>query len=364
MLSVSLLPAFGSLLHGEEPAPPPLRVVDARPDGAMNAKFSSADGWIGADGVNSIPLPDESTLWVFGDTLVGRIRDGRRLDVGMVNNSFARQRGWGPEADVELLLDRDANGEPTSYIVPENKPGYYWLWDGIVDDGKLYVFTTRLTSPGTITAFDWKLRDQSLLIIENPLDDPAAWRLEQVDFPFGEFTDEYEALWGMEVIKAADHLYVYGTTRNAPQGPRRLCAARVAPEHFADFDRWEFCNDGGWGREAGSLVSGVGTEGSITWLPERQRYVYVYSPPLDPKIQMRTSETPVGPWSEPVTVYTCPEAGWDGRIFCYAGKARRIPGVTDELLISYATNSFDMLPHVTEDARVYQPRFVRVRIAE
>ena len=49
----------------------------------------------------------------------------------MVNNSFARQRGWGPDAAVQLHLNRDANGKPTSYIVPEGHPGYFWIWDGM-----------------------------------------------------------------------------------------------------------------------------------------------------------------------------------------------------------------------------------------
>ena len=350
-----------------EDAPSPLTVVDARPDDVMNAKFASTDGWIGADAVYSIPLPDDSTLWIFGDTLVGRIRDGKRQDVGMVNNSFARQRGWGPEADVRLLLNRDSDGEPTSYVVPEDQPGYFWIWDGIVEGGKLYAFTTRLTSPGTISAFDWKLMDQSLLVIDNPLDDPATWRVQQLDLPFGIFTDDYEALWGLDVIRAGAHLYIYGTTRRKNGDPRSLVVARVAPQELTDFSRWRFRNGSSWGtdsRQADALASGVGTEGSITWLPDRRKYVYVYSPPLDPNIQMRTSETPIGPWSQPVTIYTCPEAAWDQNIFCYAGKARLVPRTTDELLISYATNSFDMLTDVTEDARVYQPRFVSARITD
>lgn len=356
--------ALVSIARADDPAPAPLRVVDARPDDVMNAKFRGTDGWIGADGINSVVMPDESILWIFGDTLVGRIRDGKRFDVGMVNNTFARQRGWGPEAKVELLLNRDANGKPTSYVVPEQKEGYYWLWDGIVIDGKLYVFTTRLTSPGTITAFDWELMDQSLLVIDNPLDDLARWKTRQVDVPMSNFDGELEVLWGFEAIRVDDHVYVYGTTRGDSKSMRFLNVARVAPEHFAEFSRWEFYSEGTWSRTSGSITRDVGTEGSITWLPDLQQYVYVYSPPLDPKIQMRTSTTPVGPWSEPVTIYTCPETEWDPRIFCYAGKARLVPGTTDELLISYATNSFDMLPHVTADARVYQPQFVRGRVVD
>lgn len=366
-LSAVVLAVLSSSAPAADGPPSPLRVVDARPDERMNALFSSTDGWIGADGVYSVPLPDDSTLWIFGDTLVGRVRDGRRHNLTMVNNSFARQRGWGANAQVELLLNRDAAGKATSYIVPEGTPGYYWIWDGIVLDGKLYAFTTRLTSPGTITAFDWTLMDQSLIVVENPLDDPAKWRVRQHDLPFGAFTEEYEALWGLEVLLADGHVYVYGTTRQRSGDPRGLVVARVLPSDLVRFDCWRFFKEGAWqpdARQCSALTRGVGTEGSVTWVPDRRRYVYVYSPPLDPRILLRTAETPVGPWSEAVTAYTCPETTWDPRIFCYAGKARLIPGTTDQLLISYATNSFDMLPHVTADARVYTPRFVRATLAD
>jgi hypothetical protein len=333
----------------------------------MNGKFASTDGWIGADGIYSVPLPDDSILWIFGDTLVGKTRDGQRHDLTMVNNSFAKQRGWGAAASVELLLNYDQHGKPTSFVAPENKPGYFWLWDGIVEQGKLYIFATRLTSPGTITAFDWKLMDQSLIIIDNPLDEASNWKFRQIDFPFGAFTDSYEAIWGIEVLKVGDVLYVYGTVQQRKEEPRSLVVAQVAPQDLTDFSRWKFYKDGEWqneSKQASSLTSNVGTEGSVTYLSDRQRYLYIYSPSLDPRILMRTAATPIGPWSEALTVYTCPEAQWDPRIFCYAAKARLVPETKNELLISYATNSFEMLPHVSADARVYVPRFVRAKLAE
>jgi hypothetical protein len=353
--------------RAQEAAPAAIQIASAQPDEGMNQKFAGTDGWIGSDGVTSIPLPDDSTLWIFGDTLAGKIRGGKRHDLTMVNNSFARQRGWGPGASVELLLNTDARGKPTSFVAPASKQGYYWLWDGIVEQGALYLFATRLTSPGTITAFDWKLMDQALIVVSNPCDPPGQWKIRQLDLPFGVFTEQHEILWGLEVLEIDNFTYVYGTSQAGKGSPRSLLAARAPAGSLARFDRWTFYDRGAWReeeRQAAALTTGVGTEGSVTWLPERGKYVYVYSPPLDPRIMMRTANTPEGPWSEPITIYTCPEAAWDSRIFCYAGKARLVPGTRDELLVSYATNSFEMLEHVTADARIYFPRFVRVRLAD
>ncbi|MCA9013267.1 MAG: DUF4185 domain-containing protein [Planctomycetaceae bacterium] len=354
-------------LDAADVAPVPLRVNRSVPDDVMNRNFDRTDGWIGADAIYSVPLPDRSVLWIFGDTLVGQIRDGKRRNLTMVNNSFAKQSGWGSELTVQLFVNEDAQGKPTSFIAPEDKPGYFWLWDAIVEQGKLYIFATRLTSPGTITAFDWKLLDQSLIVVDNPLDEPAKWTARQFDFPFGAFTDSYEVIWGIEVLNVDDHIYVYGSAQHQRGGVRSLVVARVPRDQITDFDRWTFYRNGEWqndSKSASSLTDQIGTEGSVTYLPDRRKFIYVYSPPLNPTIMMRTASTPIGPWSEAVAIYECPEVNWDSRIFCYAGKARLIPGTQNELLITYATNSFDMLPHVTSDARVYYPRFVRATLTD
>ncbi len=348
-------------VSAEPPRVPTIR--SAQPDLAFERLFRREEGWIGSDAIYSIPLPDESWLWVFGDTLVGEVRGGRRWNVSMVNNSFARQRGFGDDRQIELLLDRDSQGKPRSFLTPRGKPGYFWIWDGLVFDGRLHLFTTRLTSPGTITAFDWKLLEQSVVVVENPLDPPARWKHRQVDFPHGHFTETSEYLWGLEVIQEGEWIWIFGTRRGAASDPRELMVARVLPGDFLQFDRWRFFARGEWvadPRQASSLAAGVGTEGSITWLPGYKLWVYVYSPPLDANIQIRAARTLTGPWSEPQTLYTCPDPQRNPRIFCYAAKGRSVPGTRHELLVSYATNSFEMLPDVSADAELYQPRFVRV----
>jgi hypothetical protein len=347
----------------EPPRVPTIR--SAKPDPAFERLFRRDEGWIGSDAIYSIPLPDESWLWVFGDTLVGEVRGGRRSNVSMVNNSFGRQRGFGTDMQVELHLQRDAQGRTTSFVTPRDKPGYFWIWDGLVVDGRLYLFTTRLTSPGTITAFDWKLLDQSVVIVENPLDPPAQWRHHQVDFPHGHFSETSEYLWGLDVVQEGEWIYTFGTRRGAATDPRELVLARVAPRDFLQFDRWQFHARGEWvadPRQSSALAAGVGTEGSITWLPGYRLWAYVYSPPLDATIQIRAARTLTGPWSDPQSLYTCPDPQRNPRIFCYAAKGRILPGTRNELLVSYATNSFEMLPDVSADAEIYQPRFVRVML--
>ncbi|MGE3777885.1 MAG: hypothetical protein AB7F89_11910 [Pirellulaceae bacterium] len=61
-------------------------------------------------------------------------------------------------------------------------------------------------------------------------------------------------------------------------------------------------------------------------------------------------------------MYHCPEVKWDRRIFCYNTKGHRALSSRGELIVSYIANSFEFW-HVAADARLYWPRFVRIRLA-
>ena len=62
-------------------------------------------------------------------------------------------------------------------------------------------------------------------------------------------------------------------------------------------------------------------------------------------------------------VYRCPEMDWPSKAFCYAAKAHpELASAPDELLITYAANSWEFW-NLFKDARLYWPRFVRVKLS-
>src|SRR5579885_2950424 len=65
---------------GDEPA-----LARVTPDAEWNAVFDRTEGWTGADCAGSVDLGDGRTLWMFGDTWVGKRQPGAQ----MVNNSIA-----------------------------------------------------------------------------------------------------------------------------------------------------------------------------------------------------------------------------------------------------------------------------------
>jgi Domain of unknown function (DUF4185) len=332
-----------------------------------DALFQQRDGWIGADGAYSTPLSKDKTVWLFSDTWVGKIRDGRRVDATIVNNSVAIQDGVGPNANVRFSVRRDEHKKPVALIVPSDGHGWYWLQAGTRVGDKLYLFLTQIERTSDPGVFGFHQIGQWLGVVDNPDADPLDWHIEQRKLPCTLFQALRQINFGAGLLVDGNDLYIYGTDEDRTKHPmeRFLIAARVPMEQIDDFAQWQFYDDGKWTnnfQSSSRLTDGVAAELSVSYVPAVKKYVLVYSEAgLSPNILIRTAPTPTGPWSQPVSVYRCPEAGWDNRIFCYAAKNHPELAGNGELLISYAANSFE-LSHVVADARLYWPRFIRVKL--
>jgi hypothetical protein len=95
--------------------------------------FQQTDGWIGADGAHSVTLSPKKTLWLFSDTWVGKVRDGRRTNATIVNNTVGVQEG--SSGRVTYTIAHGPDGKPTALIVPVDKRGWFWLQAGAADRG-------------------------------------------------------------------------------------------------------------------------------------------------------------------------------------------------------------------------------------
>ena len=134
-------------------APPELpAVVKAEPDAALSAKFRRADGWVGGDGAFSVTLADKRTLWLFSDSWIGTVRDGKRKDVTMVHNTIGVQAGAGPDATLTFAIQK-AGGKPTALFTPPDGTGWFWQFAGYHAEGKLQIFLPRLEKTKDAGAF-------------------------------------------------------------------------------------------------------------------------------------------------------------------------------------------------------------------
>lgn len=358
---------------GFQPEPPAAAslptVVKAEPAPELDAKFRRTDGWVGSDGAFSVPISDKRTLWLFSDTWVGSVRNGKREKVSMVNNTVGVQDGNGADAKITFAVAEGKNGKPGTLFVPPDGKGWFWQFGGYYADGKLHIFLPRQEKTKDPGAFGFRTVDVWLATIENPADEPTKWKPKYAKVPFVDLNAERKISFATAVLRVENFAYIYGYEEKPgkPFAARKLLTARVSADKLNDFDSWRFLGEKGeWKTDVKDAVGqggSLGTELSVSYVPGLKQYALAYTESaLSERIVGRFSPSPSGPWSEPVLLFKCPEMKQRKGVFTYAGKAHpHLAANENELVISYVVNAFELAP-VINDAELYWPRFVRVSL--
>jgi hypothetical protein len=332
---------------------PPARAAEWSAEAlpAGDQLFQRTNGWIGADGDFAVRLTNGLTLWLFSDTFVGDVRAG--------------QHGADPApATVDFFCARTGDGQPDSLVTPADGHGWFWLFDGIMARGKLFLFLQQIESTGGDSAFGFRQTGAWLGEVSHPLAPPPQWQVRQQRIPFAHFNADESLTFGSAVLATNGFVYIYGERERQGAG-KKMILARVPAAALGDFPAWQFRGNDGWTTNADGLADlcpEVASEYSVSWLPARRAYVLICTRNgLSDKIMARTAPQPWGPWSPSTVVFQCPEMSSDKRNFCYAAKAHpMLASGANEMILTYAANSFE-LGHVLDDARLYWPRFVRLR---
>ncbi len=328
------------------------------------ALFQPPSGWVGGDGAYSANLGTDRFLWLFGDTFVGEVQGGRRVNARLVNNSIGIQTGREPQtASVAFFYQTLPDGLPAPFMQPEDGLGWIWPFHAVRTPEGLYLFLVQLERAGHLPSFDFRLVSNWLAHVSNPDEPPGRWVISQRKIPWGNEGRHF----GSSVLMEGGYCYIYGTLNESVRGlpGKHMILARAPAERIGDFNAWRFFSNGEWMAEvdrASPICENVASEFSVSFQSALNRYVLVYSEDgLSPNILTRLSPTPYGPWSRPTRVYRCPEARRDPRVFCYAAKAHpEISLIAEELIITYVTNSLD-IELIRSDASLYRPRFLRIR---
>jgi len=355
VVGVVLIP----LILGAEP--PVVKTAVPAPD--LDELFERNDGWIGADGAYSVAFSPTRTLWLFSDTWVGKIKDGRRTDATVVNNSIGVQEV--ARGRVAYSNARGSDGKPRATIVPTDGRGWFWLQAGVADGNRLSLFLNQVEKTDDKSVFGFHSIGLWLGTVANADQSPESWRVEQVKMPNVMFTKDRTLVWGAAALRVGDDLYVYGIDEQHGSGrpKRQMVAARVPAASISDFSTWRYLHNGEWSADfhaATPLASDFASEFSVTTFGKRYLAVYTERG-LSSRIMGRLADHPFGPWSASAVLYECPEMGHDKNLFCYAAKAHPALSSEKELVISYVVNSFDFW-QVARDAKLYWPRFVRVTL--
>lgn len=348
-----------------------LELVDAKPLPSLTKQFARTDGWTGGDGAQTIQLSKDRTLWLFADTWIGKIENGKRVKTRMVNNTFAWQSLKNPDEPLKFFWAKDAILKPT-----EDKT-WYWPGDGGIVDGKLYLFcklVRRLEKGAPGFQFDWFHNE--LLQIVNPLDEPTAWKVQRYRLA----DDKEQPRLGVAALLEGDYLYAYGLFHASQSKPfnNPLAVARIEKKRLAKMNRddWEYwCESpltpdsspggrGEWKKKPAKLVAlfrDAPAEFTVTRVRGIPGYVATYTQfGLGGNVAVRHAMRPEGPWSKPLVVYKCPET--DKKIFQYGAKAHPELAERDgQLIVTYCRNIGSLADHVNRPD-IYFPQGVEVQL--
>jgi len=358
---------------------PPTSSLTAQWDQA----FARSSGWTGGDVAASFVIPGKRVLWVFGDSFIGDVENGKHVRSTLVNNAIAVHpfdpdrpgKAPAPETINFFWGPNDESGKPTAWVRPAQKGNsktWYWPTGGGVvfstanGSKKLALFLILLEkNQGEDSLWAFKVIGSDLAIIDD-VDEPAEpWKTRVMDLP-----DQAEPCaggqveWGMAAIAAPGYVYVYGTVAD-PSNNRDLLLARAPASGFEDFSTWEFFSkDQKWDKsicKAFHIVKGVASELSVDKVSGKnsaQKYMMVYSEPMfGERIFVRTAGSPEGPWSDAQPVFTVPELKRSKNYFAYAAKGHAALSPPHSLLVSYIVNSHDFT-ELINNASIYRPQFI------
>jgi hypothetical protein len=338
--------------------------LHALPNPGLQKAFVNTSGWTGGDAAYSVKLSSHRSLWLFGDSLIGRIDKGVRTKMDMINNSAA----W---------LDQDSIGafkaqwfwkksphcaQAASLLSPKDSHAYYWPSAVLQNSGKLAIFCKVVKNiPGDKTGFGFDWFAEDLILVENATDAPTKWRTQTLPLPGG----EVQILPGAAAVEYGDFSYIYGTRKQNNVHNVVLMRVPTSELYSGRQPKFQFWSERRWlpdPLEATTLFAGA-PEMSVSRVDGLPGFWCVYSENgLSPRIMLRHADRPEGPWSEPTLAYTAPEPLHDASIFCYGAKHH--PELAREprtLVITYCLNLEQSSRHRTRPF-VYFPRALTLQV--
>jgi hypothetical protein len=343
-------------------------VVSATPALALGQRFQQTAGWTGGDVAYSIPLSQERTLWLFGDSFIGKIESGRRPAARMISNAAAWQPLQDDQEAMRFFWDR-SGAEPAPLLRPTTAGAWYWPADGVVVDRRLYLFckVVRKAEGAPGFQFDWFAND--LLRIDNPQEEPVQWKIERCRLPEGKDAPRL----GASCVCDGDYLYAFGLFPAAAVKPLHvpLGLARLPKDRLATLDMkgWQYWCRGPegdrWSAEPVDLVplfTDAAPEMTVGRVRGIDGWVAVYTPVgIGTEVAVRQAPKPWGPWSQRQVVYRSPEPG--DKVFVYGAKAHPELSRRDgQLFITYCRNIGGDLDEHVRRPEVYVPQAIEVRL--
>lgn len=338
--------------------------------------FPLKDGWLGGDGDVSLPVNERQSLFIFSDTYVGYKDDTSRegKNYTMVSSTVGVSNCTSDgKYNIQYYWKGMYSEHPKPIFENFTSRYIYWINDAFMHKGCLYVLMPKIGAKRTPTPgddiFNFSIVGTSMAKVTDPMSNPPdKWEPELLPFTFldpGRFDLH-------SLVKDGNYLYLY-TDKDLTQ----TVLFRI-PLDFIDSPKGHV----EYYSTTHSWKTGIDTADLMVILQERpgntinyhddiKKWVMVCGPGfLDNKIRLRTATDLIGPWSESVTVYECPEAipgtpEYNKTNFCYLGREliQHYDKATRMMYISYDTNNSDFSA-IKSNPKIYTPKIISVSLTK
>ncbi len=355
--------------------------VEEAPDWTNLFIRTSGTGWFGADGIYLLPADgarskggrvSSKNMFIFSDSMVGEVNDGKLGPNKMVHNTVALLNGDEPKKEnIDFKWATGADGKPVSMFIPNTpsvqKGEYFWLGDGFYNTAtqKTYIFGYRMKTLDSKD--DWSFRQFGTSLIVLPKGSKPPFKdQQQIETPFFYKNHGNDGCFGLGIFvntkeagaPAPDgYVYVYGV-----RGHGNMIVARVQPKDFERFTAWRYWDGSTWNTDmekALPLIGGVSNELSISPLPDG-RYILVYlNGGMGSEVAMRIGASPVGPFGSVHKLYEAKVS--NPKYYTYNAKAHPSISKPGELIITYNQNSYDFTNQLKLNPVLYHPYFLRMK---
>ncbi len=376
-------------------APQWQRLIDPRP------AAPGALAWLGGDVASSVQAGPDRWLWIFGDTLLGTVRDDcsggvaycdrdvdDRLTHGMIANTVGvmTRRSDGELTPLETHW-RTADGVPRPIFEAEAPGEFLWPLSLAYVDGVLLVAASRHTrEAGLVSLGDVLIR------VTNPEALPRYWVYDRTPVPntWPDIPGETAALtWATALVPRDGVAYLFGRLGSAtgmgtvvarfPTGALAAESWALAPEYLQrrTATSAELIWTTAFDRRLLHEIPGLpGTSEATITFDERLGWMTYRIEWMSHSIALYTAADLMGPWTARGPIYEIPPPeGCIGRIgdegascagvpyFAYAAKAHSSWVGAGTNVVSYNVNVLsadldDALRAVERARAFYIPRLI------
>lgn len=244
---------------------------------------------LGLDGTYSLPLRPGTSLWLFGDTLLGSWQGGLRHIQSMPPCTAA----WGPDAEAGVghgALSFFGGASPQQALVVQGRPQgrRHWPMAPFQAGARRFLAFVEIEAVGT-GPYDFKVHGTGLAQTGTP-SVQAPWGL-----PFrakGLLWPGQEPSFGAGVLQEGPWTYLYS-------GGVQTHLARVPTASVGQPEAFRYWTGQAWALKASQARSlcGSGPEVGVRRAPRGQvGYWMLYVAPLGRQLMGRWAPRPEGPW--------------------------------------------------------------------